>query len=209
MDPRLLLFLSLTTLLLAHTAHAKVTKASATVYKAVSSESDSVVAMGSIEFVDDSSGQVHISGRLTGLQPEGNHGFHVHELGALFNNCMAAGSHFNPGGKQHGGPKDSERHVGDLGNVVADVSLSGTHFLNRVFKNPHPPQPYSLQASGNAVIDISDTIVALNGPNSIVGRSIVVHEKPDDLGKADTADSKKTGSAGKRLGCGIIGTDQH
>jgi Cu-Zn family superoxide dismutase len=123
MDPRTLFFLILSTSLLAHTAHAKVTKASATVFKAVSSESDSLVAIGSVEFVDDGSGQVRMSGKLAGLQPEGNHGFHVHELGALFDNCMAAGPHFNPQGKQHGGPSDSERHVGDLGNVVADVSL--------------------------------------------------------------------------------------
>ena len=36
-----------------------------------------------------------MTGTLTGL-PEGRHGFHVHEFGNTSDNCMAAGSHFNP-----------------------------------------------------------------------------------------------------------------
>ncbi len=60
------------------------------------------------------------------------------------------------------------------------------------------------QSEGNAKIVISDSVIALNGPHSVVGRAVVVHEKVDDLGR-DGADSKKTGNAGKRLGCGVIG----
>ena len=43
------------------------------------------------------------------------HGIHVHEAGDLTHNCMGACSHFNPYNKKHGGPKSSERHVGDIG----------------------------------------------------------------------------------------------
>lgn len=63
--------------------------------------------------------------------------------------CTSAGSHFNPASKEHGGPADAERHAGDLGNIVAD-------------------------AAGKAVINITDTQIPLQGPNSIIGRSVVV-----------------------------------
>lgn len=63
--------------------------------------------------------------------------------------CTSAGPHFNPLGKEHGAPTDAERHAGDLGNVEAG-------------------------ADGVAKIQISDKLISLTGPNSIIGRTVVV-----------------------------------
>ncbi len=69
------------------------------------------------------------------------------------------------------------RHAGDLGNVTADLK-------------------------GEANVDITDTHIPIA---SIMGRAVVVHDGVDDLGKGGHPDSLKTGNAGGRFACGIIG----
>jgi len=53
--------------------------------------------------------------------------------------------------------------------------------------------------------DIEDKLVGLCGPNSVIGRSCVVHQDEDDLGLGGFEDSKTTGHAGARVACGVIG----
>lgn len=60
-------------------------------------------------------------------------------------------------------------------------------------------------ASGNAKLHIEDKLISLEGQNNILGRAMVIHEKKDDLGKGGDEESKKTGNAGGRLACGVIG----
>lgn len=126
---------------------------------------------GRVTFTDVDNG-VKIVGDFTGLTP-GKHGFHVHEHGECSGDFNSAGGHFNPTRKKHGGPDSAERHVGDLGNIEADES-------------------------GNAHYERVDTIISLSGSNSIVGKTIMIHAKEDDL-KTDPS-----GNSGVRIGCGVI-----
>ena len=115
-------------------------------------------------------------GEIQGLKP-GKHGFHIHEFGDLSNGCETAGAHYNPDNVDHGDLQQG--HVGDLENVIADEN-------------------------GVAKIEIIAPRVDLLGERSIIGRSLVIHEDEDDLGKGGDAESLKTGNAGNRLGCGVI-----
>merc|ERR1711997_1282947 len=71
---------------------------------------------------------VRIKGMITGLSP-GHHGFHIHAVGDLGNDCKAAGGHFNPDEKLHAAPYDHHRHAGDLGNIVA-VGKAGVAYIS-------------------------------------------------------------------------------
>ncbi|EPT05327.1 hypothetical protein FOMPIDRAFT_1156103 [Fomitopsis schrenkii] len=138
-------------------------------------------ASGTVTLVQSApAAKVTIIGELQGLDPRAQRGFHIHTGGDLSSGCASAGSHFNPFSEPHGAPTDVSRHVGDLGNVQSD-------------------------AQGEAKFTIEDSLVTLNGPLSVVGRSIVLHTGTDDLGKGDNEESLKTGNAGGRAACGVIG----
>jgi Cu-Zn family superoxide dismutase len=94
--------------------------------------------------------RVLVEGEAKGLT-KGLHGFHVHEKGDTTQGCQSAGPHFNPTNKNHGGPSDKERHVGDLGNIEVVEPDTTTRFR------------------------FTDHMIKLYGPNSIVGRSLVIH----------------------------------
>ena len=49
-----------------------------------------------------------------------------------------------------------------------------------------------------------ESSTTLFGPNTIIGRTLVIHAGEDDLGLQNTPDRGATGSAGKRLACAII-----
>ncbi|RCN32149.1 copper/zinc superoxide dismutase [Ancylostoma caninum] len=131
-------------------------------------------------FLRQRGNRVILTGTVSGLTP-GLHGMHIHEFGSLGNGCNAAGMHFNPTNMRHGGLMDAIRHVGDLGNIVAN-------------------------ANGVATIDITDTIISLRSgsSNDVVGRAMVIHADPDDLGRGNSPLSGTTGNSGPRVACGII-----
>lgn len=118
---------------------------------------------GKVTFTEQVDG-VEIVAELTGLAP-GKHGFHVHQYGdCSMMDGKCAGGHFNPDGAPHGSPLEARRHVGDLGNVVADEN-------------------------GRAVYKRVDQLISFSGPRSIIGRSIIVHAGEDDLTSQPSGDA--------------------
>lgn len=135
---------------------------------------------GQVNFTQDDNGVVTVTGEVKNIPDKQKRGFHIHEFGDTTNGCTSAGAHYNPDNNEHAGPQDQKRHIGDLGNIVG--------------------------SSGNvAKISIKDSVIQLTGPRSIIGRTVVLHEKEDDLGRGSNAESKKTGNAGGRVACGVIG----
>ncbi len=130
---------------------------------------------GYVEFVQvTNTTNTTIQVNLSGFEPNTLHGFHIHEKPIkLGDDCDQAGPHFNPSSSPHGGPHDSAaaRHVGDLGNILAD-------------KN------------GNVKVEFSDYLIDFSGPNSVVWKTLVIHEFQDDL--------KTIESSGKRIACATI-----
>lgn len=135
---------------------------------------------GVVKFVEVEGHNVRVVGRLYGLSP-GEHGFHVHEGGDLSEGSASTCSHLNPYGASHGGRLSALRHVGDLGNITAN-------------------------AGGVAKFDFVDDQIRLRRHSrNVIGRMLVVHEDRDDCGLGGTEESARTGSAGRRIGCGVIG----
>ena len=111
----------------------------------------------------------------------GKHGFHIHEYGDLTEGCSSACAHFNPFNKTHGGRNSKIRHAGDLGNITAKNRSSRGYFYDK----------YISLLPGNRC--------------NIIGRSVIIHEDVDDLGRGGNEESLITGNAGKRIACGVIG----
>jgi Cu-Zn family superoxide dismutase len=121
---------------------------------------------------------VRINGWLTGLEP-GAHGFHVHEVGdCSAQDAESAGDHFAPEDNPHGSPRDlpGAHHAGDLGNLVAGED-------------------------GIAEVVAEDAELQLRGPDSLIGKAVIVHAEQDDF------ESQPSGDAGARVGCGVIRKD--
>lgn len=113
---------------------------------------------------------------------DGLHGFHLHRCGDERNPDKTCGSlceHYARSKRSvHGGLDGSERHEGDLGNVLA---VNGTV---------------------KATIEVGDDQLAME---ECYGRAFVLHEGEDDLGRGGDDESTKTGNAGKRYAYAMVG----
>ena len=113
---------------------------------------------GTVTFAEEGE-FVRVTATVNGLS-KGKHGFHIHEG----TSCEDWGGHFNPDSTQHGSPDEPERHVGDLGQLVAE-SDSTAHF-ERV-----------------------DRAISLLGDQSIVRHAVIVHRGEDEYLPQPSGDS--------------------
>lgn len=128
---------------------------------------------GTVRFVQHGNA-VRVSGRITGLRPGQEHGFHVHEAADCTGDGLATKGHFNPSGSAHGKHGSQAHHAGDLPSLKAD-------------------------ATGVAAFDVTvKQLTVAVGPTSVVGRGLIIHRDPDDYV------TQPTGNAGPRPGCAVI-----
>lgn len=130
-------------------------------------------ASGTVTFTETADGVV-VTADIARVSP-GMHGIHLHELG----DCSAedfttTGGHFNPTDAPHGAPTEEMRHAGDFGNIEIGEDGAGRLELT------------------TTMLTVSD------GPNTVLGRAVILHEGEDDLV------SQPTGDAGGRIACGVV-----
>ena len=131
-------------------------------------------ASGSVTFTQRGE-KVLVSGMVSGLTPNAQHGFHLHEKGDCSSgDGMSAGGHFNPSSQPHGQHAAAMHHAGDLPSLKAD-------------------------ASGVARFTFESTGISVgSGTGNIVGRGLIVHRDPDDY------TTQPTGNSGPRLACAVV-----
>ena len=128
---------------------------------------------GTVTFTETADG-VLVTADIARISP-GKHGLHLHELGdCSAEDFTSTGGHFNPTDAPHGAPTDEARHAGDFGNI-------------------------EIGEDGAGRLELTTTMLTVaDGPNTVLGRSVILHEGEDDLV------SQPTGAAGGRIGCGIV-----
>lgn len=108
---------------------------------------------------------VRVNATINGLGSNSNHGFHIHQYGdCSADDGTSAGGHYSPQDMQHGAPDNTERHMGDLGNL-------------------------SSNQDGVATLNFTDSVIELTGESGILGRGVIVHAGEDDFETQPTGDA--------------------
>ncbi len=132
-------------------------------------------ATGSLA-ITASQNSVHLSGSVQGLAPDAEFGFHIHEKGdCSAPDASSAGAHFNPSNAQHGNPAGETHHAGDMFNAKSDT-----------------------QGVARIEVDVTGVTLGDGQPPDVLGKAVVMHEKPDDYA------TQPSGNSGARIACGVI-----
>ena len=130
--------------------------------------------MGTVTF-EKTDGGIRVVSSFDGLPSQSKHAHHIHVFGdCSSDDGKSAGTHFHFRGSSMNPPPGIDYITGDLGNLEAD-------------------------AKGQARAEMVLKDAELQGKFSILGRSVIVHEKPNDPSQPPM------GGAGGRISCGVIG----
>lgn len=176
---------------------------------------------GTIDWTTHSTNQVIVSINLENMIPNEVHAIHIHEFGDISGGCMTSGKHWNPTNENHGSYAYPERgrHLGDLiNNIVPDdfgkVNLTFVDYgycpssifgrtvvihslhddlgLGGLFLEDGTFESY-YDMTRDELVDISRE------------RNYPVEGSRLDLAEKLVQESLKTGNAGGRMACAVIG----
>ena len=127
---------------------------------------------------------VQVKFDLLNFESNRTYAIHIHEFGDLRKGCESLGSHWNSNNLNHGSIlyPNKQRHHGDLINN------------------------FTTDNKGKFKYTYIDSLLTLYD-NGINGRSIVIHDGIDDLGKGtgkNKINSLLNGNSGDRIAFGII-----
>jgi Cu-Zn family superoxide dismutase len=117
---------------------------------------------GTVRFSQKSpSAPVLVSIHIKGLKKKkhGIHAIHIHEYGDTTSGCASLGGHWNPTRTSHG-----------------CVGVTTTSHAGDLINNINPDE------EGEVHVEFMDRRLTLHGDENILGRSVVIHASPDDLG---------------------------
>lgn len=130
---------------------------------------------GTLTLTPDNGG-IRVTGTVRGLTADKEFGFHVHEKGdCSAPDASSAGSHFNPTAQEHGDPRGTAHHLGDMPNIKAEA-----------------------EGTANVDLTIDGATLGSGGQSDVLNKAIVVHAMPDDY------KTQPSGNSGGRIACGVI-----
>jgi len=157
---------------------------------------------------------------LKGMKPNTIHAIHIHEYGNLSKGCHSAGGHYNPKNVDHGF-EAPYKHVGDLinnlksdskGNVKGyfnDSMVKVKDVIGRAIVIHDLADDYGLQG-----VLVNNSLIPYKCLSLSTLQKLVIdrgYYKRSNLPRKETlirklnSESLKTGNAGGRMACAIIG----